>query len=206
MAVLQFSGVACDKVSNLSFLLEEGEIGILRLASKEDKATILEVAVGEKNPEAGTVTLHERALDAVPGGSIAWLPEHGGLISNLKAWENLTLPSWYHGRRRIAVVEDMLRRWLAALGVAEEDMADLTASPVGGLRTAERKLIGMLRCLLQEPQLMAIDAAIFDGLLPDRQSVWVNVLETFVREAARRAILVVADSEHTLPWKTVKLT
>ncbi len=206
MAALQFSGVTCDKLLNLSFLLEDGEIGILRLASKEDKATVLELALGERQPEEGTVTVRGGGLEAVAGGSIAWLPEQGGMISNLKAWENVTLPLWYHGRRRKSAVEGSLRRWLAALGTAEDEMAGLMASPVGKLTNIERKLMGMARCLLQEPQLMVVDAGLFNGLPQERQNAWVTALETFVGEAAQRAILVAADTEHSLPWGRVEPT
>ncbi len=204
MAALQFSDVTCDRVSKLSFLLEDGEIGILRVASKEDKATVLELALGERQPEEGRVTVRGSALDAVAGGSIAWLPEHGGMISNLKAWENVTLPLWYHGRRRPSAVEGSLRRWLAALGTAEEEMAGLMASPIGKLRSIERKLIGLARCLLQEPQLLVVDGALFNGLPQERRDAWVATLETFVGEAKQCAILVAADGEHALPWETVE--
>ncbi len=206
MAALQFSGVTCDKVSELSFSIGMGEIGVVRVASKEEKGTVLELAAGEKRPERGTVTLHGAGLDAAPGGSIAWLPEHGGMISNLKAWENLTLPLWYHGKRHAAAADEKALRWLAALGVAEADMHGLTASPVGKLRSTERKLVGLARCLLQAPQLMVVDAAFFSGLLDERRSAWVSAMETFVRENEGRAIMVAADADHSLPWRGVSHT
>ncbi len=206
MMALQFSGVTCERVSDLSFTIAAGEIGVVRVASKEEKGTVLELAAGEKRPERGTVTLHGAGLDAAPGGSIAWLPEHGGMISNLKAWENLTLPLWYHGKRRPAAAEEKVRRWLAALGIAEDDMPGLMASAVGKLRSSERKLVGLARCLLQEPQLMVVDAGLFTGLGEERRSAWVAAMETFVRENEGRAIMVAADADHPLPWREVSHT
>lgn len=201
MAALQFTGVTCEKVSELSFAIGAGEIAVVRVASRDEKTTVLELAAGERHPERGTVLLHGAGLDAAPGGSIAWLPEHGGMISNLKAWENLTLPLWYHGKRRPASAEEKVRRWLASLGVAEDEMPGLMASPIGKLRSIERKLLGLARCLLQEPQLIVLDAGFFNGLMAERLSAWVGVLETCVREAEGRAIMVAADADHALPWR-----
>ena len=91
-------------------------------------------------------------MDALPPGSIGWVPENGGLISNLKTWENVTLPLWYHGKRRVAETEEKTARWLAALGVEEQAMAAFMASPPGRLSTLERKRAGLLRGLLLAPR------------------------------------------------------
>jgi phospholipid/cholesterol/gamma-HCH transport system ATP-binding protein len=204
MALLQFSGVACDRISGLSFRLEQGGIGVLRVESRDDKAVVIELAVGERSADEGTVALQDAQLDAAPGGSIAWLPEHGGLINNLKVWENVTLPLWYHHEHRVAEAENRIKYWLEVMGVAENEMADLMASPAAKLKPVERKLAGMLRCLLQEPQLIVVDAGVFSGISADRRNAWVTVFETFVRQAEQRAVLVVTDGDIPLPWEMVK--
>lgn len=206
MAHLQFSGVSCDRISGLSFVLESGCAAVLRMASKDERLLALELAAGERAAEAGRITLHGLALADAPAGSIAWLPENGGLISNLKAWENATLPLWYHQPDRPEVDEGQVRRWLAQMGVNDEGMADLMASPVGRLRTVERKMIGLLRCLLQAPQLIVLDAALFNGVAQERRQAWLGLLESFAAAAEQRAVLAVADGENTLHWEMVRQT
>jgi phospholipid/cholesterol/gamma-HCH transport system ATP-binding protein len=203
MVMLRFSGVACDKISDLSFMLGTGEIKVLRVPAREDKISVMELVAGEKIQDQGSIELLGAPLTATSGGSIAWMPEQGGLISNLKAWENATLPLWYHGRRRVSSVDEKARHWLAALGVAESDMKQLMGSPADRLRPLERKLIGLLRCLLQEPQLLVLEAAVFNGIKQDRRETWVETLEAFVRMEEQRAVLVVADGDNLLPWGMV---
>jgi len=197
---LQFSGVNCDRITGLSFTLEEGEIKVLRVTSKEEKTAVIELAVGERIPEAGIVTLHGALLDASPRGSIGWVPEHGGLISNLKVWENVTLPLWYHGKRRFAASEDKIAHWLAAMGLEGDTLERFMASPAGRLTAIERKRAGLLRGLLLAPQVLVVDAALFDGLAQDMRASWTTVLNAFVRETKGCSVLVVADGDAALPW------
>jgi len=200
---LQFSDVNCDKITGLSFALQAGESAVLRMASKEEKIAAIELAVGERLPDVGIVTLHGVALHTAPRGSIGWVPENGGLISNLKVWENVTLPLWYHGRRRSAVAEDKIVQWLAAMGLADEEIERFMASPVGRLTTLERKRAGLLRGLLLAPGLLVVDAGLFSGLAAELREAWVAVLDAFVRETEGRSVLVVANGDVALPWKII---
>ncbi|HEY5994583.1 MAG TPA: ATP-binding cassette domain-containing protein [Gallionellaceae bacterium] len=200
--VLQFSGVNCGKISALTFALEAGEIGVLRMAAKEEKSSVIELAVGERAPDAGTISLDGAPLDAAPPGSIGWVPEGGGLISNLKAWENVTLPLWYHGKRRVAAAEETAARWLAALGVAEDAMAEFMASPPGRLSTQERKRAGLLRGLLLAPRVLVVDAALFNGLTQVAKASWPAALELLAKEGS--SVLVVSvEGDTSLHWKII---
>lgn len=203
MAVtLQFSGVNCGKISGLTFALDAGTISVLRLAGKEEKLRVIELAVGERAAEAGTVTLEGAPLEAAPPGSIGWVPEGGGLISNLKVWENVTLPAWYHGKRRVAETEEKTARWLAALGVEEQAMAAFMASPPGSLSTLERKRAGLLRGLLLAPRVLVVDGALFNSLPQDVRASWTAALAQLAQEGS--SVLVAAlEGDAPLPWTNI---
>jgi ABC-type multidrug transport system ATPase subunit len=201
-AVLQFSGVNCGKIDALTFALHSGEIVVLRLAGKEEKSAAIELAVGERNAGAGTITLDGAPLDQAAPGSIGWVPEAGGLISNLKAWENVTLPLWYHGKRRVGEAEEKAARWLAALGVSSEAMPAFMASPAGLLSTLERKRAGLLRGLMLAPRLLVVDGALLNGLPPDTRAAWAAALEMLANEGS--SVLVVAlETDAALQWRTI---
>lgn len=201
---LQFSGVNCDKITGLSFALDAGDIKVLRMAEREEKGAVIELAVGERIPESGTVTLNGAALAESPRGSIGWVPENGGLISNLKTWENVTLPLWYHGKRRIAEAEERIAHWLAAMGFENEVSERFMASPAGHLTAVERKRAGLLRGLLLAPQVMVVDAALFDGLRPDTKASWAGLLDAYVRGTEGGSVLVAAaEGGPALPWTTI---
>lgn len=202
-ALLQFSAVNCGRISQLSFTLEAGAVGVLRVAGREEKALAIDLAVGERRPDSGTVALDGAALDAAPPGSIGWVPDSGGLISNLKTWENVTLPLWYHRNRHVAETERNVTRVLAALGVQEDAMGDFMARPAARLTPLERKQAGLLRGLLLAPRLLVVDAALFGGTPQDVRASWAAALDAAVRGDAGGSVLVVAEDDSALPWETI---
>jgi ABC-type transporter Mla maintaining outer membrane lipid asymmetry ATPase subunit MlaF len=203
-ALLQFNNVASDKVGALSFGVAAGETRLLQLASQEARLALIDMAVGELPPASGKILLQGRPLDEIKPGSIGWIPAAGGLISNLKTWENVTLPLWYHGRRQTAATEENVARCLAELGLEQQEWEKFMSSPTARLKLWERKLAGLLRGLILAPQIMVVDAGLFDDVEAARSAAWIAALEKFAGAAEERAVLAVADTATLLPWKTIE--
>ena len=89
--------------------------------------------------------LHER---------IGVLTQAMGLISNLNAWENISLEAAYHGTQPIARIAQTAREALQSLGA--EPLAFLARLP-DEMDPFERKLVAFLRLLAKEPALALID-------------------------------------------------
>ena len=89
--------------------------------------------------------LHER---------IGVLTQAMGLISNLNAWENISLEAAYHGTQPIARIAQTAREALQSLGA--EPQAFLARLP-DEMDPFERKLVAFLRLLAKEPALALID-------------------------------------------------
>lgn len=203
-AVLQFSAVKWGRMNPLTFVLEKGTVSVLHLASREEKASVIDLALGERMPEAGNVTLDGAALDAAPPGSLGWVPENGDLIGNLKTWENVTLPLWYHRTRRVAETEAALSRWLTALGVPDGAMAAFMASPAARLNALERKRAGLLRGLLLMPRVLVVDAGLFSGVSREEVTSWMAALDELVAGEAGNSVLVAAAPTDPAPgWQTI---
>ena len=79
-----------------------------------------------------------------------------GLITNLNAWENISLPAAYHGRPPLENVAQLAHEVLAAFGA---DPRSFLARVPDELGTLERKIAAFVRQLVSAPELM-----IFDGL------------------------------------------
>jgi ABC-type transporter Mla maintaining outer membrane lipid asymmetry ATPase subunit MlaF len=203
-ALLEFSAVNCGRISQLSFALEAGAAAVAHVGGREEKALAIDLMVGERSPDAGQITLDGVALDAVAPGSIGWVPEGGGLISNLKTWENVTLPLWYHRDRRIGETEREIAGWLAALGVSGDAMGEFMGSPAARLTPLERKRAGLLRGLLQAPRLLVVDAGLFRGVPEDVRVAWTAALEAACSGNAGSGVLVAAaESDPPLPWESI---
>ncbi len=200
---IQFSEVAYDRGGPVSFALGAKDVRLLDAASKEEKAALIELALGERTPDHGTITVNGWALDAAPPGSVGWVPAQGGLISNLKTWENVTLPLWYHGRRSPARVEERLRHLLLALALDSREWEQFMASPSGRLSLTQRKLVGLLRGLLLSPTVLVIDASLFDGLEQHTWHAWVAAVSDWAH-ASEGAALVVTERKTSLPWAKVE--
>lgn len=87
----------------------------------------------------------------------------GGLIGNLKAWENLVLPATYHTDARVLDLEANATQLFAEFGVSGADFERLCSSFPDELDRFERRLCAFVRAMLTEPQFVVYDS-LFNGL------------------------------------------
>ena len=83
-----------------------------------------------------------------------------GLITNLNAWENISLPAAYHGSAPLEQVLRLAHEVLAAFGVEARHFFARIPDELGVL---ERKIATFVRSLVITPELMVFDA-LEDGL------------------------------------------
>lgn len=204
MSFLQFDHVATDRINDLSFTVEAGEIRILEVLSMEDKLAVVDLLTGESLPDKGMIRLQGKALLDSLTGSTGWVPPKGALISNLKVWENITLPRWFHGERKKMETEQEVMSWLAELQVDEQDWERFMASPVARLTALERKVAGLLRGLVAAPAVLLLDADLFIEIDTSRKEAWMRTLEKFVQRTPQSAVLILSNSDVQLPWKVIE--
>jgi predicted ABC-type transport system involved in lysophospholipase L1 biosynthesis ATPase subunit len=104
--------------------------------------------------------LIHRLGEAAPTAIVA---ARGGLVGNLKVWENLVLPIAYRGEARLEELEARAEALFRELGVLRERFAELCALLPDRLSEFERRLAAFVRAMLAEPQIMIYDG-LFDGL------------------------------------------
>ena len=94
---------------------------------------------------------------------VAIVAARGGLIGNLKVWENLVLPIAYRGEVRLDELEVRAEMLFRSLGVLRERFAELCALLPDRLSEFERRLAAFVRAMLAEPEIIVYDG-LFDGL------------------------------------------
>ncbi len=199
--LLKFEQVVVEAMGQIPLAMVAGDIRVLEVPTAEAKMQVIEMIVGEQLPAQGSVLLQGVPAVATQPGSVGWVPAAGGLISNLKAWENVTLPLWYHGKRRqVSETEAAVAALLEELGVVQSEWERFMASPAARLSPIERKLVGLMRGLLLQPTLLVLDASLFDEVDSERVETWIAALERFARAAEPRAVLAVAHAPTPLPW------
>jgi predicted ABC-type transport system involved in lysophospholipase L1 biosynthesis ATPase subunit len=120
-----------------------GAVLTARVAAGEELEIFGQAVRGLKRE--GRARLHDR---------IGVLTQAMGLISNLNAWENISLQAAYHGTQPVARIAKTARDALVALGA---DPHRFLARLPDEMDPFERKLVAFVRLLAKEPALAVID-------------------------------------------------
>lgn len=153
-------------------VLRAGESAMICTRTKEEGAALVDGLLGLELPASGAVELLGRKLIDLDESQrvrlladVAHIDTRGGLMSNLKLWENLILPAQYHGR--LAETMDKAEaRILEALRVVEKTEEwvrhCLPALP-DALSVYDSRLAGLIRAVMQRPRLLVCEC-LFDDL------------------------------------------
>ncbi len=228
-ALFRFVDVRCAGSDRLhSFTLHSGETRLLQLSSKVEKDAMIDRAIGETACGEGNIeivqgeTMYSNTANGPPlaemhdnkvtpmwqplrgssPGRVGWVAANGGLISNLKIWENVTLPLWYHGHREVKETEQNIMHWLGVLGLEQAAFAEFMAASPSAVEPWLRKLAGLLRALVQMPQVLVVDAEVFEGVKECLAGSWVKALEAYAAQGY--TVLAIADKTTGLPWAGIE--
>jgi phospholipid/cholesterol/gamma-HCH transport system ATP-binding protein len=171
--MIRLDTVSAGMVRDLSFTIEAGVAVKILFDSAEQKNPLCAALSGLRRPDAGHVVLLDqdiyelREKDRLPlFQRVAMVPEFGGLISNLKAWENLMLPAWYHRGRAASDVEREVVTLFRKLGVDEAALRERMGKLPDQLTLHDRRAVALARAMLMEPEVLIYDF-IFAGLERD---------------------------------------
>jgi ABC-type uncharacterized transport system ATPase subunit len=229
--LFRFIDVRCEGSDRAyTFTLQAGETRLLQLSSGHEKSAMIDSAIGEtvcgegsieivqgerrhnkvavigklgeRRHNSGPVPLIWQPVSAVRPGRVAWVAANGGLISNLKIWENVTLPLWYHDRRDVIETEQRVKHWLGVLGLEQDEFAEFMVAQPYNVEAWQRKLAGLLRALLQKSSVLVVDAALFEDVKARLADCWIMALQSCAAEG--RAVLMIADKATALPWEKIE--
>lgn len=163
-AVLALEGVGIGPLHGLSLALAPGQSARLTLASHDAKNALFALLAGHRTPESGSVLLFGAdpyALDDEARLRLyrrtGFVPEQGGLISNLKAWENLLLPAAYHRGLDAAAAETRVMALWREADPNRTDLREAMGKLPDRLTAFERRLVALIRAMLPQPDLLVYD-------------------------------------------------
>lgn len=170
--MIELQGVCTDSFEGLSLTVKKGQVCLLVVDSDATKHEVVDVLSGFAPVNSGSVRVLGEDLYSVSVNKrakllsqVAFLTETGGLISNLKVWENILLPSEYH---RNLCLDDTEALIMSLLNRHQEVFADFGFerffhSQPGILPVHLRRIASMLRAIVSCPQVI-ISESIFEGL------------------------------------------
>lgn len=182
-----FEGFSCD--------IEAGS-SVLVITSREDESTALtRLVTGLSRPERGSVLVDGQevgGLDQVGlyklRQQIGVVPSNGGLVSNLKLWENITLPLMYHSGGVAPEDEQSALDYLARLGYSGNIMA-LPAH----LTNPEKRVAALVRVFLCQPRIVLYSNCI-DGTSTASREVFIQATMDFHAAVTGRTSLYLTSS------------
>jgi ABC-type transporter Mla maintaining outer membrane lipid asymmetry ATPase subunit MlaF len=140
-------------------LLQSGYSYCLIIRSESQRAALLKV------------------LGDQPG--VVIVPHNGGLISNLRVWENIILPTQYHGIVLAGEIEDNVTQLLVQCGLEDKSaISELLLKLPDQLSLFEKRLVGFVRAMLMSPELIIYDA-MNEGLSRDELNRVVKFFKVF---------------------------
>ena len=134
-------------------LLAEGHFW-LTLAEKEDANVLINQLA--------------RSANEMESGSLAILEARPVLISNLRAWENLILPRWYHHGENLLQHDRFLHDLLQRAEVNEQQFHSALERLPGQLDLGQRRVIALLRAYMQEASCWVLEEEWLEWLLDPR--------------------------------------
>jgi phospholipid/cholesterol/gamma-HCH transport system ATP-binding protein len=182
-----FEGFSCDIEAGCSVLI---------VTSREDVSTALtRLITGLSRPESGSILVNGQDVAGLEKvdlynlrQQIGVVPSNGGLVSNLKLWENITLPLLYHSGEVTPEDEKNALDYLARLGYSGNIMA-LPAH----LTHSERRVAVLVRVFLQQPGIVLYSNCI-EGSLSVSREVFFQVTKEFHSAAKDRTSLYLTSS------------
>lgn len=183
-------------VNHLNLSLRQGEIALFKTHGEQETKQLLKVVIGESMPESGSVVLDDHPLDLLDREqllrirkTIATVTAQAGLISNLKVWENITLPLLYHhGSVPEEAVEKALQL-LEKLGYK----GNIWALPAH-LGYAERIMAAFVRAAISSPRLIVYAECLDDLPRQHRENLLTQAIELQKQPDAPAALFIITGN------------
>ncbi|MFN8019644.1 MAG: ABC transporter ATP-binding protein [Acidimicrobiales bacterium] len=146
---------AVTVLRDLSFGVDEGEVGVVLGANGAGKTTTLRAICGMLEDLSGEVLfdgepITGRAPEAIARGGIAHVPQGRGTFSDLTVDENLRLGAI---TRRDGDVEADLAKWYSVFPRLAERRKQAAGSMSGG----EQQMLAIARALMSRPRVLLLD-------------------------------------------------
>lgn len=182
-------------LNGFSSEIKSGSCTLITTEREEESCVLTSLMTGMKLPESGSITVSGRITAESTPDELSQLRSRigvvlpgGGLVSNLKVWENIFLPYLYHHGEPAEAEEESVDACLKALGYTSKKMA-LPAH----LTLYEKRVVAFARAALMKPDIM-IYCNIFDKMTPAQQTGLSRAAAEYNSENAGRTSIFLAST------------
>jgi len=193
---VEFRNVTCaDLLQGFSAQIQTG-CSALIVTPREDGCNLLvRLITGLSHPSTGSVHVAGEDVASLALAQayrlrrrIGVVPQKGGLVSNLKLWENMTLPLLYTHGSVSTEAEEMALRYLDLFGYH----GNIMAMPAH-VTLHDKRMAAFIRAALCTPQIMVYDNC-FEGLPAAGRTRWGAITTEFHRGSPDMTSIYLATS------------
>ncbi|MEW6066873.1 MAG: ATP-binding cassette domain-containing protein [Nitrospirota bacterium] len=202
--MIKLVNITNECFDSISFEIGEGSICKIITNSEHDKRILMDTVLALRKPLNGEVFLFNKNIYSLPERellnimkNIGMVWRNGGVISNLKIWENITLPVWYHKGIKPETIEDSVIEIFKQLGKDISELPEYMGKLSGTLPFHEKRLISIVRAMLMDPELMLYDS-VLDGLNPDIAKKVTDITTQFHSKKIGRTSVYISSDEQSL--------
>ncbi len=184
-----------DIVLDFSCEINVGDRALIVTAGEEESAVLTRLITGMSVPEQGLVALFgETTAELSPDKltlvrrKLGIIPFNGGLVSNLKMWENIFLPYYYHVGVPVPVDEKLAIKYLNKLNCTGNYMAF-----PAHLSLFEKRVAAFTRAATMRPDIM-IYCNTLERISKSEQACLAAVMDEFHLEKAGRTSIYMGSS------------
>jgi len=180
----------------VSLKINKGEAICMLGANGAGKTTLLKTIIGMVKPVSGEIIYNGQRIDTLPShqvikSGIAIVPEREGLFPKLTVKNNLLLGAYYEKDK-----DKIKKRLEEALAIFPR-LRERLYYKAGTLSGGERKMLGIARAMLADPQLLLMDEPSL-GLAPAIVNEVFSVIERIKKEREITILLVEQNAQKAL--------
>ena len=201
--MIRFENVTIDSLESVSFEIKKGSLCKLVTHSDQERKVLLDSIINFQKPATGNVFIFDKNISLYSESEsldifkkIGVVLRYGGLMSNLTIWDNITLPISYHKEMLPNDVDQKILSIFDQLWDNTSHLSKFLEKPSGALPVQQRRLIGMVRAMLIDPDLIIYDSLLtgFDKKTAERLTI---LTEKFHHEKPGRASVFINSEKIT---------
>jgi phospholipid/cholesterol/gamma-HCH transport system ATP-binding protein len=193
--MIEFVDLKVSETQTLSEELRAGSKCTIIAPSDYHKNLLLGTLAGLRPPMSGKYYILNEDVFSLDVHGHATIFQHigliwnqGGLLSNIRVWENILLPQEYHFGKVGADIEADTLAILEDLGIKGTDAEKFLQSTTYKIPVYMKMYANLVRDMLMEPEIMIYDS-IFDGLDDDSFKRLKHVVKKFANASSDRVSL-----------------
>jgi phospholipid/cholesterol/gamma-HCH transport system ATP-binding protein len=204
--MIRLEDITTNVFSSAYAEIKKGSLCKVITSSDYEKNILMDTMMGIRKPLKGKVLLFGKDIYSACEKEIyeifrkiSVVRRDGGLISNLKVWENIILPVWYHTGKVSKETEARVIDILKEIGVDTAHLSEYMGRLPGPLPEHEKRFIGLVRAMLMEPDLI-INDSIFEGLNTEMAERLARLTTKFHEEKSGRTSVHISSDEDSMKY------